>query len=179
MTARENAMKIRALMDAQGGHADLYRTIEAGPSGQRAQLLVGRIRYLSSGPDEFEVRDPRSADLVGYARRTVFGEWSMTRYDEFDGYRWAGYASSLSVGVDVLVNGEHAALGRHDSRRTSSGSIRKGPVRPSAAPKRPNPLAVCEFCGDPVAGVLADCPKPDCQHRSLDVEMAFVRCEDV
>jgi hypothetical protein len=129
--ANDNAAKICGLLEAGAGHADLYRTIEAGPSGQRADLRVGRIRYLPDGPDDFVVIDPSTADTVGYARRTSFGEWSMTSYNDHDGYRWVGYASSLSVGCDVLVFGEFAATGRHDARRISSGRIRKGPENPT------------------------------------------------
>jgi len=124
-TAQRNASKIAELLESdRRSCADLYRTIEAGPSGQRADLLVGRIWYHPDGPDEFSVHDPRNGETVGYARLEL-GTWSITAYNEYDGYAWVGYASSLSVGVDVLVNGEHAALGRHDSRRISSGSLRR------------------------------------------------------
>jgi hypothetical protein len=126
--AGENARKIATILEAGEGYADLYRTIMAGPSGQRADLLVGRVRYRPDGPDEFEIIDMTSSvnrgDLAGYARRDR-GAWSITAYDDHRGYRWLGYASSLSVGVDCVVNGEHAALGRHDSRRISSGSLRR------------------------------------------------------
>ncbi|HKT03053.1 MAG TPA: hypothetical protein VJT31_26285 [Rugosimonospora sp.] len=124
--ASDNAATIAGLLATGQGYADLYRTIEAGPSGQRADLCVGRVWYRPDGPDDFSVHDPRSGDRVGFARRTIRGEWSMTSENEFDGERWVGYASSLAVGVDVLVNGQHAALGRHDSRRISHGTIRKG-----------------------------------------------------
>lgn len=126
--ASENARKIATILEAGEGHADLYRTIEAGPSGQRADLLVGRVRYLFDGPYEFEIIDMTSSvnrgDLAGYARRDR-GAWSVTAYDDHHGCRWLGYASSLAVAVDCAVNGEHAALGRHDSRRISSGSLRR------------------------------------------------------
>ena len=125
--AEENAAKIAACMNAQAGSADLYRTVEAGPSGQRADELVGRVHYRAAGPYDFEVVDPRDGGRVGYARRTPRGEWSMTDERAYDGaLSWLGYASSLAVGVDVMVNGQHTALGRHNSRRISSGSIRKG-----------------------------------------------------
>jgi hypothetical protein len=123
--AGRNAAKIRGLLEAGEGHADLYRTILSGPSGQRADLLVGRVRYHELGPDEFSVVDLSDGRMVGLARLDCSGDWSMTEDNESDGYRWVGYASSLSVGVDILVNGEHAALGRHDHRRISGGSLRR------------------------------------------------------
>lgn len=121
--AQGNAAKIQKLLDDGGGYADLYRTIEAGPSGQRADLLVGRIRCLIWGPHDFSIVDMGTGYQAGYARG-IRGWWSVTQ--DLDGiHQWMGYASSLAVGVDIVVNGEHAALGRHDSRRISPGRLVK------------------------------------------------------
>jgi hypothetical protein len=123
--AADNAQKIRAVLDGEIPCADLYRTIEAGPSGQRADLLVGRVYFRPTGPDEVEVRDPRNGELAGFARREFGAGWSITEV-KYDGeYCWLGFASSLSVGVDALFNGVSVATGRHDSRRVSSGWVRR------------------------------------------------------
>jgi hypothetical protein len=82
--ATGNAGKIRALLE--GGrdfdHADLYRTIVAGPTGQRRDLLVGRVYYRTDGTHEFEIHDPRENTLVGYATRAGWRQWSITEYRE-------------------------------------------------------------------------------------------------
>ena len=125
---RDNAKKIAALLTETGDsdYADLYRTILSGPSGQTARLLVGRIRHLPWGPYEFRIIDmglSAPEPLAGFARRHL-GEWLITREAPDGALSLIGFASSLSIGVDVLINGEHAALGRHDARRTSSGTFR-------------------------------------------------------
>ena len=119
--ADENGAKIQTLLTDGAGHADLYRTITTGPSGQRRDLLVGRIRFREFGPDEFAIID-EIGETAGYARRSFGNGWSITRVDYDGGLQWIGYAAeSLALGVDVLMNGEHAATGRHDSRRISPG----------------------------------------------------------
>jgi hypothetical protein len=134
--AQENGPRIRSVLAAGRGHVDLYRTITAGPSGQRSDLLVGRVQYLEHGPDEFAIVDVTSphnwGETAGYARRTPYGEWSITETLHNGQTRWLGYASTLSVGVDALFNGRHAALGRHDAQRISRGYLRKGPEDPAA-----------------------------------------------
>lgn len=125
MKASENARNIAAIVAAGEGVTDLYRTIVAGPSGQHADLLVGRIRYQPEGNWEFAVIDPRDNETAGFARRDN-GRWSITARDYSGALEWLGWASSLAVGVDVLVNSEHAALGRHDHRRITSGTFTKG-----------------------------------------------------
>lgn len=128
--ALQNGRKIADIQRDGTGHADLYRTITAGPSGQRDDLLVGRVRYLPDGPDDFEIVDMTGVDRgsrAGYARYdSTVGGWSI--YDQqpdTGAVTWLGWASSPAVGVDVLINGAHAALGRHDSRRISPGWMTK------------------------------------------------------
>ena len=122
---RDNATKIGGMLREEAGRdwADLYRTCEAGPSGQRARVCVGGVRHLPDGPYEFRIYG-KDGDRAGYATRRPHDgplEWTVWRV-EYDGaIRLHGYASSLSIGVDALLNGDHAATGRHDSRRTSGG----------------------------------------------------------
>ena len=92
--AQLNAKKIAAILEAGHGQADLYRTVMAGPSGQRRDLCVGRVRYLEFGPDEFEIRDHRDGELAGYARRDR-GEWSITEVGYDGTLSWLGYATYI------------------------------------------------------------------------------------
>ena len=55
--AQDNASKITAVLEAGEGHADLYRTVQSGPSGQRADLRIARVRFRQFGPDEFTIID--------------------------------------------------------------------------------------------------------------------------
>lgn len=130
---RDNGAKVRALLT--GGvwraSAGLFRTCEAGPSGQRAAVCVGRIEWVDSGPYDFAVIDPREAERVGYAARAVGGEWVLWSDNEYDGCRLVGWTSSLALGADVLVYGQHAATGRHDSRRLSGGTFRPFRIDPA------------------------------------------------
>ena len=131
--AQQNGEKIERLLIEQAGGADLYRTIEAGPSGQRKDLLIARVRYDWTGQYEVaivSVSPDSFGEVTGYARRAdIFeqarhpgAEWSITSYfDDYGEHRWIGYASSLALGCDVLINGVHTATGRHDSRRISGG----------------------------------------------------------
>lgn len=131
--AQGNARNITKILEDRAGHADLYRTIEAGPSGQRRDLLIARVAYAELGSWEIEIiamSGPDRGETIGYARRADLfemnrhpgAEWSVHAYDDYDGYRWLGYANSLALGCDVLINGVHAATGRHDSRRISGGT---------------------------------------------------------
>lgn len=123
---RDNGKKLGALLREEitgRDWCDLYRTCDAGPSGQRAHVKVGTVRYLPDGPYEFRII-AKDGECAGYADRR-FGapqEWTIWR-EEYDGaIRLHGYASSLSLGVDALLNGDHAATGRHDWQRRSGGT---------------------------------------------------------
>lgn len=129
----DNGAKLGALMREEAGRdwADLYRTCDAGPSGQRAHVRIGRVRYLPEGPYEFRVI-AADGECAGYAAR-IFGgpqEWTVYRVDYDGTIRLHGYASSLSLGVDALLNGDHAAIGRHDSQRRSGGTWRRFVAEP-------------------------------------------------
>jgi hypothetical protein len=125
--ASMNAGKVARLLENWAGSAVLYRTRHAGPSGQRADLAVGRIRYCWEETGwELEVADPRTGEVVGYLSRDSWchqGMWIVQSHcEDFSDYqfnRLLGWASSAAVGADVLVNGINAATGRHDSQRIS------------------------------------------------------------
>src|SRR4051794_30941879 len=121
----DNGRKITAMLTEQTGRtqAYLYRTATAGPSGQRRPVCVGGIRWVPDGPYEFRISMPESGLTVGYAtRRSGTPQlWTIWRMDYDRGIWLHGYTSVLSLGVDVLINGAHAATGRHDSHRTSGG----------------------------------------------------------
>lgn len=128
---RANARKITALLINGKGSTDLYRKIAAGPSGQRADLHVGRVVYRECGPDEFAILDPREGDRIGLARREIYAGaywWSITAECPHTGeLEWMGYAETLSAGADWCVNGLHAARagrGRFDAYRISPATIR-------------------------------------------------------
>ncbi len=130
-TAKGNARKVAGLLAGTRAMAVLYRTTLAGPSGQRADTRVGRV-YAVDGTDEYErpeydlsVYVPGTYELAGYARYELHRDhgyvWAMFR-ESYDGdVRWIGYAETLPLGVDVCVNGLHAATGRHGTRRLSGG----------------------------------------------------------
>ena len=42
-----------------------------------------------------------------------------------------------------------------------------------------HPLAFCEWCNQPVPGVLADCDNRECRTKAIALDMYFVRREDV
>ena len=123
--AQDNAGKIGTILEDRAGYADLYRTVTAGPSGQRGDLLIARVRYVELGCYEVQIFTPREHNEAGFAARESGGKhagmWVFWEDNGNDGIALLGWASSLSLGADVLVNGAHAATGRHDSRRTSSG----------------------------------------------------------
>ncbi len=136
---RDNARKITQVLTGVINETGLYRTAVAGPSGQRTSVQVGTVRSVDFGPYEVLVIDPRDGTRVGYAARArglskwADGcEWMFWRLDA-DGGAWLhGAASSLAIGVDVLVRGEHMATGRHDAYRTSGGTWRAYPDRMGA-----------------------------------------------
>jgi hypothetical protein len=120
----DNGAKISAMLREEAGRdwADLYRTCDAGPSGQRRHVRIGRVRYLPDGPYEFRII-AADGECAGYAtRRPGPQEWTVWRV-EYDDVALSlhGYASALSLGVDALLNGDYAAVGRHDSQRRSGG----------------------------------------------------------
>ncbi len=125
---RANGRKITAVLAAESGYADLYRTAVAGPRGQRARLHVARVWYRAYGVDEFTIVDPRSGSTVGRAGRVVADGawwWSITAECPYTGdLQWLGYAETLSAGADWCVNGLYTARGRHDSQRVSQVAIR-------------------------------------------------------
>jgi hypothetical protein len=125
---RANGAKIRHLVTAGEGHADLYLTVHAGPSGQRSRLHVARIRYLTFGTDDFAIIRPSDGQRIGTARFTDHDGawwWSITAECPFTGdLDWLGFASTLATGADWCIRGEHAATGRHDSARLGPGIIR-------------------------------------------------------
>lgn len=125
--ARANWNKVNTLLEAgelaDGMGADLYRTVIAGPSGQRADVCVGRIIYRAEGPYEFEILTPDTHLTAGYVarRHDRRGNWTVWE-DEYEGSIWLkGWSASVAIAADVLVNGAHVALGRHDSGRISQG----------------------------------------------------------
>ena len=120
---RLNGAKVRRLLIDQAGSACLYRRATAGPSGQRADVCVGRVNHYDRGAFEVKVTDPGDGSTVGFAARThnANGLWTFWSEDYHGGISLAGWSDSLSVGCDVMLNGEHAARGRHDSSRTSGG----------------------------------------------------------
>jgi hypothetical protein len=123
--AQDNARKITELLVNHAGYADLYRTCTAGPSGQRGAKCVARVRYVELDCYEVQIFTPGEHNEAGFAARSSGGKhagmWTFWEDNGNDGIALLGWASSLSLGADVLVNGAHAATGRHDSARTSAG----------------------------------------------------------
>lgn len=131
--ASDNAKKIGKILRDQEGDADLYRTAVGGPSGQRTDILVGRVRYTFEDPFEVAIiatDGPFQGERSGYARREG-GRWAIYDDCENEGVHYIGLATSLSLGVDVLRNGIRVATGRHDSQRLSGGTFE--PYRPADA----------------------------------------------
>ncbi len=147
---RANGRKImRVLTD--GGYADLFRKITAGPSGQTHNLHVARIRATPYGPFEVAISDPSDGIRAGYADRTVHDGawwWSITAETYDRGWRWLGYAETLSAGADFLINGLSVATGRHDSRRLSQVAIRTAEqVHTANARKHAEQCVLCRDSG--------------------------------
>ncbi len=123
--AQDNGRKITELLVNRDGYADLYRTAVGGPSGQRKDVHVARIRYTYEYSAEVQIFTPGEHGSAGFAGRDNWkrpGMWVIWQDNGSDGITLAGWASSLSLGADVVVNGAHAALRNHDSARTSGGT---------------------------------------------------------
>ena len=123
---RDNAEKVERLLDEDDegpDFADLYRKIEYGPSGQRKDHKVGRVRRLNSGPYDLAVVDPKTGDHVGFITRDG-DEWTVTAEGPDGALSLKGRASTPAVAADVLVSDEHSAMGRHNSRRLDGGKFR-------------------------------------------------------
>lgn len=129
--AKGNSATISRLRRQDGGSAVLYREIDAGPSGQRRDLAVAEIRFIRQDRNpEFEIRAADgSRDLCGdagytYSSRHKLWVWSIRSvFEDFGESHWLGYASSLAIGCDVLINGEYEALStRNDARRRAAGT---------------------------------------------------------
>lgn len=120
---RDNGRKVVALVNGEIGHADLYRKILAGPSGQRSNLRVGRVRFVDMAQGEFKIvaDDGETAGWATRNQRNGESVWVTHSQDYHGAIRLLGWADSLSIAVDVVLNGIPAATGRHDSARTSSG----------------------------------------------------------
>jgi hypothetical protein len=123
--AQQNGRKIGEILRDGAGFADLYRTTLTGRSGQHSDTWVGRVHYLEYGADDFAITNALGdGRRVGTARYDASVDaWSIYTDSRDDGIKWLGWASSLAVGVDVAVSGEHFALGRHDNQRASGGWI--------------------------------------------------------
>lgn len=148
--ARHNAAKITALYTDGVGRADLYRTITAGPSGQRAQKHVARVRPDVAGIDHFVIVDPATGDVAGTTRYSIDHDvWEIYNRDYDGGTQWIGRASSLSLGCDVLINGTHAATGQHDARRVSGGTWQSAEeIRAENARRHTADCAPCRAAGE-------------------------------
>lgn len=115
------------MLEGRADYADLYRTITAGPSGQRSDLHVARVR--PSREYGFDVQivsldGPFAGEVAGYGTRTPRNGvlvWAIHEQPYNDRPRLRGWADTLSVGCDVLMYGRHAALDNHDHRRISRG----------------------------------------------------------
>lgn len=125
---KDNGAKIRAALDSSVRvPIDLYRTINAGPSGQRARKLIARFWYNPEGDHEFNIVDMSVGEKVGEARIEGAGDpplWSFTDVSPFDGTRkWMGYGVSLAAGADEMINGTFAVShGNSDTRRLGGGA---------------------------------------------------------
>lgn len=122
---RDNGPKVKALISGTIDAADLYRKAEAGPSGQRKNVHVGRVRFRDNQHGEFQVVDKEGRNAGWMTRVDRNGETMYVVHSEdYDGgIHLEGWADSVSLGADVLVNGKHAATGRHGSRRISTGKF--------------------------------------------------------
>lgn len=131
---KDNAGKIKAITDGRMTHADLYRTAMAGPSGQRAPVLAGRVRHTPDNPSgEFRVVD-RNGQLAGWVTPVVRNgeqKYSVTSENYDGGTELLGWADSLAHAADVLTHGEAAAStgGTLDARRISGRLFERNPTR--------------------------------------------------
>lgn len=123
---KDNAAKLKALNAGDVDAVDLYRRIEAGPSGQRSTVHVGRLRYTPdnrSGEYQVVAADGSTA---GWLTRSVRNgeQVYVTHSENYEGaIKLEGWAENPVVASDVLLHGVHAATGRHDSRRISAGKF--------------------------------------------------------
>jgi hypothetical protein len=129
---KDNGAKVRALRDGTIGHADLYRKIMAGPSGQRRDVMVGRIRHTPDNPSgEYRVvdRDGKPAGWITSVVRNGEQRYAVHGEDVDGGTRLLGWASSVSHAADVAVNGESAAStrGTLDAKRLDGGTFERNP----------------------------------------------------
>jgi hypothetical protein len=126
---KDNGAKIRAIQSDTITSAELYRKAAAGPSGQRTNLMIGRVRHTPDNPSgEFKITDA-NGNQTGWASRTVHDGESVYVFHSQDadgGQRLEGWSDSLAVGVDVINNGHHQATGYGlDSTRTSGGTFQR------------------------------------------------------
>lgn len=126
---KDNGAKLKALENGTITSAELYRRAHAGPSGQRTNLLVGRIRHTPDNPSgEFKITDA-NGNHSGWASRTVHdGESTYVFHaeDADGGQRLVGWSDSLAVGADVLNSGHHQATGYGlDSSRVGGATFRR------------------------------------------------------
>lgn len=136
-TAKDNAANMRDVLAGRKDSIRLYRRVIAGPSGQRADKMICSVRCVDHGPYELAIHlanGPFAGQRVGYAAR-VAGTvqlWTVWEYDDNSGRAAIlGWAPSVAIGADVLINGMHAATGRHDSARVSQGRWVPNPVHRS------------------------------------------------
>jgi hypothetical protein len=131
---KDNGAKIRALDAAGDGSITLYRRRAAGPSGQTATTMVGRVRI---GEDGYEIIDAYGelSGLVTAVSAPPDGRlYYRTTYLGYDGRRETmGYATSLATAADAITHGAYAATGRHDTGRVGSRKLL------SSLPGQPNP----------------------------------------
>lgn len=127
--AMANSHKIATLLErgaCQGSDTvDIYRTDTVGTASSRLHrdVLIGRLRFLPDGPDEFAVIDPRG-QIAGTVRRdrretgrteetgwrgrtvTVVHEtacWSAHDYDSEAPRGWLGYFDTVSAAMSALL----------------------------------------------------------------------------
>lgn len=130
---KDNGAKIRALDAAGDGSITLYRRHIAGPSGQTATTMVGRVRI---GDEGYEIVDA-NGDLAGLVTAVSAPDGKLyyrTTYLGYDNRRETmGYATSLATAADAITNGAYAATGRHDTGRIGSRKLL------SSLPGQPSP----------------------------------------
>jgi hypothetical protein len=135
----QNGAKIKALEAGTLDYADLYRKKHAGPSGQRADVKIGRVRHTPDNPSgEFKIVD-KDGNTAGWASRTVHdGQAAYVFHSEnYDGeQKLEGWSDSLATGADVLINGEYNATrggNNFGASITQGGFKRYVPLSPEEA----------------------------------------------
>jgi hypothetical protein len=128
--ALRNAANIHKLLVDWEGSCVLYRMCVSGPSGQRWDKPIARVRYAYDDTGhELAVIDLTSGEVVGYLYRSTdfkhMGMWTVQSHcDDIPDYefnRLLGWSSCAVLGADVLVNGAYAATANHDHARVSRG----------------------------------------------------------